>query len=99
MASDKIAAKDIMAVAKVNWEKLADRAGFKDGATAKAHYEPLFNPDRPGDAARKRHSSHDTEAGLKRVKTELSDIKNMAESEQVKTNPYYCSSDIEDGEA
>ncbi|KAI1358029.1 hypothetical protein F5Y08DRAFT_130899, partial [Xylaria arbuscula] len=35
--SEKITAKDMIAVAKVNWEKLATRAGFKDGAMARAH--------------------------------------------------------------
>ncbi|KAI3335906.1 hypothetical protein F4824DRAFT_500393 [Ustulina deusta] len=45
--SNQITASDMMAVAKVNWEKLAAKAGFQDGATAKAHYEPLLNPDPP----------------------------------------------------
>ncbi|KAI0388287.1 hypothetical protein F5Y17DRAFT_463853 [Xylariaceae sp. FL0594] len=57
MASEKITPSDTIAV---NWEKVAAKVGFKDGATAKAHYEPLLNPDRPGDAPRKRRSSHDT---------------------------------------
>ncbi|KAI0818433.1 hypothetical protein GGR55DRAFT_674266 [Xylaria sp. FL0064] len=29
----------------VNWDKLAAKAGFGDGATAKDHYEPLLNRD------------------------------------------------------
>ncbi|KAI3333818.1 hypothetical protein F4824DRAFT_502807 [Ustulina deusta] len=60
MAFEKITAKDMMAVAKVDWDKLAVRAGFEDGATAKAHYEPLLNHDHGyshgGDAPRKRQS-------------------------------------------
>ncbi|KAI1496545.1 hypothetical protein F5X99DRAFT_413989 [Biscogniauxia marginata] len=43
--SDRITASDIMAVVKINWEKLAAKAGFKDGATAKAHYGALLQPD------------------------------------------------------
>ncbi|KAJ2979094.1 hypothetical protein NUW58_g7295 [Xylaria curta] len=29
----------------INWEKLAAKAGFKDGATARAHYGTLLQPD------------------------------------------------------
>ncbi|KAI0977462.1 hypothetical protein F4678DRAFT_455604 [Xylaria arbuscula] len=96
--SDQITASDMMAVTKINWEKLAAKAGFKDGATAKAHYEPLLNTDRPGDAARKRQNLYGTEAAQECVKTELSDIRSATKSERVKTDTYYCSSDLEDGE-
>ncbi|KAI0904013.1 hypothetical protein F4823DRAFT_616533 [Ustulina deusta] len=85
-------------IPEVNWEKLAAKAGFKDGATAKAHYEPLLNTDRPGDAAKKRQNLYDTEAAPECIKTELSDIKSTIKSERVKTDTYYCSSDLEDGE-
>ncbi|KAI1288778.1 hypothetical protein F5Y03DRAFT_401565 [Xylaria venustula] len=61
MASEKITAKDMMAVAKVDWNKLAARAGFEDGDTAKAHYEPLLNRNHPDDAPRKRQSPHNSE--------------------------------------
>ncbi|KAI0968782.1 hypothetical protein F4678DRAFT_463973 [Xylaria arbuscula] len=54
MASEKITAKDMVAVTKVNWDKLAAKSGFRDGATAKAHYEPLLHRDHAGDAPRKR---------------------------------------------
>ncbi|KAI1502477.1 hypothetical protein F5X99DRAFT_407973 [Biscogniauxia marginata] len=43
--SGRITASDIMAVIKINWEKLAVKAGFKDGATARAHYGALLQPD------------------------------------------------------
>ena len=29
---------------QIDWEKLATRAGFKDGAKARAHYEILLKP-------------------------------------------------------
>ncbi|KAI1318926.1 hypothetical protein F5Y16DRAFT_406166 [Xylariaceae sp. FL0255] len=41
-------------------ERLAIRTGFKDGATAKAHYEPLLNPDhRPSNAPKNRQIPRD----------------------------------------
>ncbi|KAI1181634.1 hypothetical protein F5B17DRAFT_436549 [Nemania serpens] len=51
-----------MAVAKVNWDKLAAKAGFKDGATARAHYEPLLNRNHPDDALGKKLGSKRAEA-------------------------------------
>ncbi|KAI1390444.1 uncharacterized protein F4822DRAFT_428779 [Hypoxylon trugodes] len=42
--SDPITASDIMAVVKINWEKLAAKAGFKDAATARDHYGALLQP-------------------------------------------------------
>ncbi|RWA06747.1 hypothetical protein EKO27_g8347 [Xylaria grammica] len=33
---------------QVNWEKLAARPGFENGATAKAYYEPPLDRDNPG---------------------------------------------------
>ncbi|KAI3340360.1 hypothetical protein F4824DRAFT_487319 [Ustulina deusta] len=99
MASEKITAKDMMAVAKVNWEKLAAKAGFKDSATAKAHYEPLLNPDRPGDALGKGQRSHDNKAASMRVKTETLETKDG--NEQYTRNSFAsrcCPYDLEDGE-
>ncbi|KAI0977532.1 hypothetical protein F4678DRAFT_455679 [Xylaria arbuscula] len=55
--SERVTAEDMMAVAKVNWEKLAARAGFKDGSTARAHYEPLLNRDKANDALGKKTAS------------------------------------------
>ncbi|KAI0160818.1 hypothetical protein GGR57DRAFT_499495 [Xylariaceae sp. FL1272] len=47
--SNQNTASDMMAVAKVNCDKLTTRAGFQDAATALAHYEPLLLArDRPG---------------------------------------------------
>ncbi|KAI0399841.1 hypothetical protein F4802DRAFT_602579 [Xylaria palmicola] len=43
MASDKVTDKVMMAVAKVNWDQLAAKAGFRDGATAETYYEPLLS--------------------------------------------------------
>ncbi|TGJ78184.1 hypothetical protein E0Z10_g10578 [Xylaria hypoxylon] len=89
--SEKITAKDMMAVAKVNWEKLAARAGFKDGATARAHYEPLLNLDYPDDALGKK-------PGSKRVNTETLETGhgNNHDTRNRFTSCY--SSDFEDGE-
>ncbi|KAI1158978.1 hypothetical protein F5B18DRAFT_47945 [Nemania serpens] len=46
----------------VDWNKLAARAGFEDGAMAKAHYEPLLHRDHGhshgSDTPRKRQSPH-----------------------------------------
>ncbi|KAI1318800.1 hypothetical protein F5Y16DRAFT_406200 [Xylariaceae sp. FL0255] len=62
-----------MAVAKVNWEKLATRTGFKDGTTAKAHYEPLLKPDqRPSNAPKNRQIARDGNGASIRVKTQVS---------------------------
>ena len=52
-------------------EKLAAKAGFQDDGTAKGHYDPLLDPDHPGDAPRRRYSSHDNKAASQRVKTEI----------------------------
>ncbi|KAI0147298.1 hypothetical protein GGR57DRAFT_505760 [Xylariaceae sp. FL1272] len=72
--SGKITASDMVAVVKVNWDKLAARAGFQDGATAKAHYEPLLLPrDRPGDTSNTRQTSRDNNSAPTRVKTETDD--------------------------
>ncbi|KAI0536655.1 hypothetical protein GGR58DRAFT_502998 [Xylaria digitata] len=90
---NQITASDMMAVAKVNWEKLAAKAGFQDGATAKAHYEPFLNPDHPGDALRKQQSSYDNKAASMRVKTE--DV-NKHDTRNRFTSCY--PSDLEDGE-
>ncbi|KAI0408215.1 hypothetical protein F4802DRAFT_594652 [Xylaria palmicola] len=68
MASEKVTAKDMMAVAK---DKLAAKAGFRDGATAKAHYEPLLNRDLAGDAPETRQSPYDNKPPPKRVKPQL----------------------------
>ncbi|KAI3335393.1 hypothetical protein F4824DRAFT_501018 [Ustulina deusta] len=98
MASEKITAKDTIAVAKVNWEKLAAQAGFKDGATAKAHYEPLLNPDRPGDALRKGQRSHDNKAASMRVKTETLETEDGSKHDtHNRFTPCYLS-DLDDGE-
>ncbi|KAI1119322.1 hypothetical protein F5Y14DRAFT_445856 [Nemania sp. NC0429] len=87
MASEKITAKDMMAVAKVDWNKLAARAGFEDGATAQAHYEPLLNRHHGhgGDATRKRQSLYDSKP--KSLETE-------DRNKQYARNPY----GLEDGE-
>ncbi|KAI0388695.1 hypothetical protein F5Y17DRAFT_463460 [Xylariaceae sp. FL0594] len=89
MAYEKITAKDMMAVAKVDWDKLAARAGFEDGATAKAHYEPLLNRDHGhghgGDAPRKRESPRNSKPET--LETEDG-------TKQYARNPY----DLEDGE-
>ncbi|KAI3342004.1 hypothetical protein F4824DRAFT_495869 [Ustulina deusta] len=71
----------------VNWNKLAARAGFEDGATAKAHYEPLLNCDHGhgGGAPRKRQSPYDSKP--KTLETEDG-------NKQYTHNPY----DLEDGE-
>ncbi|RYP54744.1 hypothetical protein DL768_000568 [Monosporascus sp. mg162] len=37
--------------AKIDWKKLAARAGFKDGATAEAYYQPLLKPTEKNHAA------------------------------------------------
>ncbi|KAI0403547.1 hypothetical protein F4802DRAFT_598941 [Xylaria palmicola] len=89
--ANQITASDIMAVAKiqesfetkpiVDWEKLAAKAGFKDGATAQAHYEPLLDPDRPDDAARKRHTSYNTTASPKQVKADPYNLSNFEDGE------------------
>ncbi|RYO95236.1 hypothetical protein DL764_007721 [Monosporascus ibericus] len=47
----QITANDMMALAKIDWEKLAARAGFNDGATAQAHYQPLLKPTEKNYAA------------------------------------------------
>ncbi|KAI0903467.1 hypothetical protein F4823DRAFT_568656 [Ustulina deusta] len=91
MASEKITAKDMMAVAKVNWEKLAAKAGFQDGATAKAHYEPLLSRDDTGDASRKQQSPHDSKHET--LETEDGN-KQYARKSFVSRCPY----DLEDGE-
>ncbi|KAI1159450.1 hypothetical protein F5B18DRAFT_636925 [Nemania serpens] len=74
----------------VDWDKLAARAGFEDGATAKAHYEPLLNRDHGhghgGDTPRKRQNLHDNTP--KTLETEDG-------NKQYARNP--C--DLEDGEA
>ncbi|RYP82660.1 hypothetical protein DL769_001567 [Monosporascus sp. CRB-8-3] len=88
MASEKITAKDMMAV---DWDKLAARAGFEDGATAKAHYEPLLNRDHGGDAPRKRQSLRYSES--KTVETKDRN-KQYARKSFVSRDPY----DLEDGE-
>ncbi|KAI0435723.1 hypothetical protein F4803DRAFT_557706 [Xylaria telfairii] len=86
MASEKITATDIIAVAK---DKLATRAGFEDGATAKAHYEPLLNHDHghghSGKVPQKRQSPYDSKP--KTLETEDG-------NKQYARNPY----DLEDGE-
>ncbi|KAI1286571.1 hypothetical protein F5Y03DRAFT_402092 [Xylaria venustula] len=73
----------------VDWNKLAPRAGFEDGATAKAHYEPLLNRDyghgHCGDASRKRQSLHDSKP--KTLETE-------DRNKPYARNPY----NLEDGE-
>ncbi|KAI0812986.1 hypothetical protein GGR55DRAFT_638632, partial [Xylaria sp. FL0064] len=69
--------------------KLAARAGFEDGATAEAHYEPLLNlhhgHHHGGDAPTKRQSLHDNKP--KTLETEDG-------NKQYARNPY----DLEDGE-
>ncbi|KAJ3553993.1 hypothetical protein NPX13_g10737 [Xylaria arbuscula] len=76
-----------MAVAKVDWDKLAVRAGFEDGATAKARYEPVLNRDHGhgSDAPRKRQSPYDS-----RPKT----LETEDGNKQYARNTY----DLEDGE-
>ncbi|GAW25091.1 hypothetical protein SAMD00023353_0103790 [Rosellinia necatrix] len=56
--SERITARDMMAVAKVDWNKLAARSGF--GATAKAHYESLVHCNRPNDTTMTRQSKTET---------------------------------------
>ncbi|KAI0508332.1 hypothetical protein F5B22DRAFT_650188 [Xylaria bambusicola] len=86
MASEKITAIDMIAIPK---DKLATQAGFKDGATAKVHYEPLLNRnhghDYGGDAPPKRQSLHDNKP--KTVATEDG-------NKRYARNPY----DLDDGE-
>ncbi|KAI3331114.1 hypothetical protein F4824DRAFT_488331 [Ustulina deusta] len=96
--SEKITAKDMIAVAKVNWDKLAAKAGFRDGATAKAHYEPLLNPDRPGDTLGKGQCFRDNNAALKRVKTETLETEDGSKHDtHNRFTPCYLS-DLDDGE-
>ncbi|KAI1499781.1 hypothetical protein F5X99DRAFT_410698 [Biscogniauxia marginata] len=69
--SDPITASDIMAVVKINWEKLAAKAGFKDAATARAHYETLLRPDDLDPPPRKRKATDDTKDPSKRGRLEV----------------------------
>ncbi|RYP60126.1 hypothetical protein DL771_010614 [Monosporascus sp. 5C6A] len=67
-----ITANDMMALAKIDWEKLAVRAGFKDGATAQAHYQPLLKPTEKNYAAptsplKKREAPVDVDTPYKRA--------------------------------
>ncbi|RYP70201.1 hypothetical protein DL771_005588 [Monosporascus sp. 5C6A] len=67
-----ITAKDMMALAKIDWEKLAARAGFKDGATAQAHYQPLLEPTEknhtaPTSPLKKREAPDDDDTPYKRA--------------------------------
>ncbi|KAJ2998334.1 hypothetical protein NUW58_g360 [Xylaria curta] len=91
MASEKITAQDMMAVAKVDWNKLATRAGFEDGDMAKAHYELLLNRDHGGNTPRKRQSLHDSEP--KTLETKDGN-KQYARKSFVSRDPY----DLEDGD-
>ncbi|KAI1159511.1 hypothetical protein F5B18DRAFT_664462 [Nemania serpens] len=86
--SEKITVGDIMAV---NWEKLAAKAGFKDGATARAHCEPLLNRDHPDDALGKKTAS-------KRVKAETLELRHGKERDTCNSFMSCYSSDLEDGE-
>ncbi|KAI0409856.1 hypothetical protein F4802DRAFT_592739 [Xylaria palmicola] len=49
--SEAITAVDMMALVKVDWEKLAAKAGFKDGVAAQAYYGGLLSTDGPGDGS------------------------------------------------
>ncbi|KAI0191354.1 hypothetical protein F4808DRAFT_465402 [Astrocystis sublimbata] len=80
--SEQITASDMVAIAKVNWDKLAAPAGFKDGATAKAHYEPLIRRNGPDNPPKMRQTSH---------------VNNTAATPS-KTGTYQLPSDLEDGE-
>ncbi|KAI0139858.1 hypothetical protein GGR57DRAFT_509541 [Xylariaceae sp. FL1272] len=72
--SGQITASDMLAVAKVNWDELAARAGFKDGATTKAYYEPLLLPrDRAAETTETQQSSRGNDATSMRVETETDD--------------------------
>ncbi|KAI1182220.1 hypothetical protein F5B17DRAFT_421491 [Nemania serpens] len=82
----------------VDWDKLAARAGFKDGATAEAYYGPLLNPDHPSDAPAKRQSSHDYKTALKRVKTETLNAKDGNKQCARKSFVSRCPYDLEDKE-
>ncbi|KAI0502796.1 hypothetical protein F5B22DRAFT_46079 [Xylaria bambusicola] len=75
----------------VDWDKLAARAGFEDGATAKAHYEPLLNRDNPSDAPRKQQTLRNIKP--KTLETEDGN-KRYARKSFVSRDPY----DLEDGE-
>ena len=46
---------------QIDWEKLAARAGFEDGAKARAHYEVLFKPRETAPAAPKKTQRVDTD--------------------------------------
>ncbi|KAI2604649.1 hypothetical protein GGR54DRAFT_644349 [Hypoxylon sp. NC1633] len=94
--SDPITANDMAAVTKVDWEKLAAQAGFKDGATAKAHYEPFLNPNHPGDTLGKPQNSHDNKAALNQFTTGVEGgNKHLARNYSALGYP----SGLEDGEA
>ncbi|CAJ2514338.1 Uu.00g024570.m01.CDS01, partial [Anthostomella pinea] len=45
----------------INWEKLAARAGFKDAAAARAHYNPFLKPDWLDTSLTDRKDPHDAE--------------------------------------
>ncbi|KAI0398823.1 hypothetical protein F4802DRAFT_603595 [Xylaria palmicola] len=99
MASDKITAKDMMAV---NWEKLAAKAGFEDAATARAHYEPLLDPRCPNStcaAAGQKQRSHDNKAASMQVKTET--LEAVDGDDRYARNHFtsHYLSDLKDGEA
>ncbi|RYP02655.1 hypothetical protein DL766_010254 [Monosporascus sp. MC13-8B] len=56
----------------IDWEKLAARAGFKDGTTAQAHYQPLLKPTEKNHAAptspsKKREAPDDDDIPHKRA--------------------------------
>ncbi|KAI0190100.1 hypothetical protein F4808DRAFT_465724 [Astrocystis sublimbata] len=89
--SERVTAKDMVAVAKVNWEKLAAKAGFKDGATARAHYEPLLNRNNPNDALGKKTAS-------KQVKAENLEMAHRNTRDTCNRFTSYYSPDFEDSE-
>ncbi|KAK7992245.1 hypothetical protein PG988_001039 [Apiospora saccharicola] len=67
-----------LVAARINWEKLAAKAGFQDAAAAKAHYEVLSTLE-DSKAARTRDS---TCTVLKRVKVEAGGYSNRLDEDE-----------------
>ncbi|KAH9903859.1 hypothetical protein F4778DRAFT_781236 [Xylariomycetidae sp. FL2044] len=99
--SDPITMPDMAAL--INWEKLATRAGFKDAAAARAHYEPFLKPDRPGTSLTDREGPRDIEGRSERAKAKhasLADLTRVKKEESNYTDSCFTSGlyDMEDGE-
>ncbi|CAJ2505610.1 Uu.00g130040.m01.CDS01 [Anthostomella pinea] len=73
---------------QVKWEKFAARAGFKDAAAARAHYEPFLNHDRPKPSLTGRENFHNAENCSKQIQPcSISTRESIADPKQLHPPP------------